>query len=356
MHRNLAECVCAWSVWLRAAIKAHFPSIILLLLLPTPPPPHHITRHGSDMALLRAPITLRPGTLLSSIQWSGYRALTAAPSLRSAALHSSPCHLANQGFTVPDEYLERAEAESVPVGDIRHNLVSEKDVLISGLPYTATPSDIRALARETKTFNDVGRIEFIYTRSFRPTGKALVSFSSNARARIFEQDAHGRIIGGKLINADLRSIKLRNDFLQKTYGNWPASYQVPFDLIEYETGKLVLLRNIPQDTFEARLEERLANRYDLKPQDRWRAKRVSYAGYLHSSKGYGGSHDTVLGGVLKLPKTHPDATTANFIVRCQTQSEAMRLVRRWHNTYFAPATFDIQDTAGRYRVSASILY
>lgn len=234
--------------------------------------------------------------------------------------------------------------------------MSEKDVLLSGLPTTATPADIRALARQTKTANDIGRIEFIYLKSFVPSGKALVSFSSPIHARMFEADAHGRIVGGKYINANLRSVKKRREYLINTYGNWPADFQVPFDLIEYETGKLVLLRGIPQDTSEARLEERLANRYDLKPQDRWRGKRYSYAGYSLDTKGHGGSHDAVLGGVLKLPRNYMDTTTANFIVRCQTQSEAMRLVRRWHNTYFAPATFDIQDTAGRYRVSASILY
>ncbi|KAJ1593881.1 hypothetical protein NDA11_005653 [Ustilago hordei] len=128
------------------------------------------------------------------------------------------------------------------------------------------------------------------------------------------------------------------------------------DLIEYEGGKLVLLNNIPQETTEARLEERLAVRYDLKPQDRWRGKRESYAGWEIDKKGYGGSHDAVLGGVFKLPKWHPDATTTAFLVRCQTAVEAMRLVRRWHNTFFAPATFDIQVTGGRFKLSASVLY
>lgn len=291
-------------------------------------------------------MSLRPGKLVPSTQ---------SPAQLIASFSSSPSYHLRR-VTMPTDAPERTDAEHQDFGKSKHSVFSEKDVLISNLPSTATPTDIRALARETKTFNDVGRIEFIYARSFRPTGKALISMSSPMRARMFEEDAHGRIVGGKMINADLRSVQTRKDFLLKTYGNWPESYQIPFDLIEYETGKLVLLRNIPQDTFEARLEERLANRYDLRPQDRWRAKRSSYAGYLHDSKGYGGTHDAVLGGVIKLPKTHPDATTTNFIVRCQTQSEAMRLVRRWHNTYFAPATFDIQDTGGRYRVSASILY
>ncbi len=164
-------------------------------------------------------------------------------------------------------------------GLLRRKLVREKDVLLTGLPTTATPTDIRTLAREAKTSNDIGRIEFIYTRNMRPSGKALVSFSSNVHARHFEAAAHGRILGGRMLNASLRSTDDRQRLLQSTYGTWSAEYQLPFDLIEYETGKLVLLRNIPQDTFEARLEERLAARYDLRPQDRWRGKRTSYAGY-----------------------------------------------------------------------------
>lgn len=287
------------------------------------------------------------------------RPLAVASSLSPSTIAPTPSGsrgYAKQGLLDTPDFYERAKAEAITPSQLRSNLRSEKDVLLSGLPITATPADIRALARETKTANDIGRIEYIYLKSLVPSSKALVTFSSPVRARMFEADAHGRIVGGKYLSASLRSVKERERFFINTYGSWPAEFQLPFDLIEYENGKLVLLRGIPRDTFEARLEERLANRYDLKPQDRWRGKRCSYAGYSYDTRGHGGSHDAVLGGVLKLPRLHIDATTTSFIVRCQTQSEAMRLVRRWHNTYFAPATFDIQDTAGRYRVSASILY
>ncbi|TKY85550.1 hypothetical protein EX895_005712 [Sporisorium graminicola] len=311
------------------------------------------------MTHLRGPLALRPGLSVLSLQFaSQIVALPPSASLLAvkAATPSGSRGYANQGIIDSPNFHERAKVEGITPSQLRSNLQSEKDVLLSGLPITATPADIRALARESKTANDIGRIEFIYLKSLVPSSKALVSFSSPVRARTFEADAHGRIVGGKYLNASLRSANQRKRLLIHTYGLWPAEYQLAFDLIEYETGKLVLLRGIPQDTFEARLEERLANRYDLKPQDRWRGKRCSYAGYSYDTRGHGGSHDAVLGGVLKLPRLHLDATTTSFIARCQTQSEAMRLVRRWHNTYFAPATFDIQDTAGRYRVSASILY
>ncbi|SPO24024.1 uncharacterized protein UTRI_03434_B [Ustilago trichophora] len=311
------------------------------------------------MALLRAP-TLRPG-MLAPFLLASSSTIAFASTSRLAIATSSPIPSCKrsyvaQGFQVPEDYEPSPEEANLRPGALRRNLLREKDVLLTGLPTTATPADIRALAHQDKTANDIGRIEYIYTKSLRPSGKALVSFSSTTHARHFERAAHGRILGGRMLKADLRSTTARQRLLQHTYSKWSPDYQLPFDLIEYETGKLVLLRNIPQDTFEARLEERLASRYDLRPQDRWRGKRTSYAGYLLDNRGYGGSHDVVLGGVLKLPKMHIDATTTSFIVRCQTQSEAMRLVRRWHNTYFAPATFDIQNTGGRYRVSASILY
>ncbi|SJX65007.1 uncharacterized protein SRS1_15834 [Sporisorium reilianum f. sp. reilianum] len=313
------------------------------------------------MTLLRAPLSLRSGTSMLSSQCAIQRAPplslpSARPLAATAPTPSGSRAYAGQGTVHMSDFYERATAEGIRPSELKSRVQSEKDVLLSGLPITATPADIRALAREPKTANDMGRIEYIYLKSMVPSSKALISFSNAIHARKFEGDAHGRIVGGRYINASLRSVKQRQGFLIDTYGLWPSEFQLPFDLIEYETGKLVLLRGIPQDTFEARLEERLASRYDLKPQDRWRGKRCSYAGYSINTKGYGGSHDAVLGGVLKLPKLHLDATTASFIVRCQTQSEAMRLVRRWHNTYFAPATFDIQDTAGRYRVSASVLY
>lgn len=308
------------------------------------------------MALLRAPL-LRPGALSPFLQ-AAITSHVAFPTTPSSTSPTLLCNraFASQSFDTPQPDAASAMVDGSVLVQVRRKLAKEKDVLLSGLPTSATPTDIRSLAHETKTSNDIGRIEYIYTKSMRPSGKALISFSSNIHASRFESAAHGRILGGRMLSASLRSVDERAHFLKMTYGSWGPEYQLPFDLIEYETGKLVLLRNIPQATYEARLEERLANRYDLRPQDRWRGKRTSYAGYLLDKKGYGGSHDAVLGGVLKLPKMHIDATTASFIVRCQTQSEAMRLVRRWHNTYFAPATFDIQDTGGRYRVSAHILH
>ncbi|SNX86474.1 uncharacterized protein MEPE_05183 [Melanopsichium pennsylvanicum] len=313
------------------------------------------------MVLLRAaPTTSRFGFLSSLLERAS--SPTAFASTSRLTIASAPTipqtqrrHVA-QGYQIPKHYIPTPEEQHLSVGDIRRNHLRQKDVLLSGLPTTATPTDIRALAREPSTANDIGRIEYVYTRTFRPSGKALVSFSSNTTAARFEAAAHGRILGGRMLNAQLKSTDARQRFFQHLYGNWPSHYQLPFDLIDYETGKLVLLQNIPQDTFEARLEERLATRYDLRPQDRWRGKRSSYAAYNIDKTGHGGSHDVVLGGVYKLQKTHHDATTASFIVRCQTQGEAMRLVRRWNNTFFAPATFDIQDTAGRYRISAHILY
>lgn len=312
------------------------------------------------MALLRTP-TLRPWAIGSLLQAAATQAAPSAfaSSSRLAIAPPTPSGsrgYAAQGYQVPANYSPKADEVGLSPVALRRKHLKEKHVLLSALPLTATPSDIRALARETKTANDVGRIEFVYTRSLRPSGKAIASFSSPAHAQRFEESANGRIMGGRMIRAHRYSLESCNNLLRHTYGNWPEAYQLPLDLIEYETGKLVLLSNIPHETYEARLEERLADRYDLRPQDRWRGKRSSYAAYNLNRKGYGGSHDEVLGGVLKLPRPHADATTTSFIVRCQTQTEAMRLVRRWHNTYFAPKTFDIQDTGGRYRVTASILY
>ncbi|PWY99215.1 hypothetical protein BCV70DRAFT_201419 [Testicularia cyperi] len=231
-----------------------------------------------------------------------------------------------------------------------------KVVLLAGLPLSVTPNDLKSLAPGVKIHNAISRIEYIYTRLMRPSGKALVSFTHPIHAQNFAEACQQRILGGKMMRAQLLDQERHQNLLDRTYGNWPARMQIPFDLIEYETGKLVLLRNIPQYTTEARLEERLAPRYDLREQDRWRGKRRSRVGILRSAKGFGGSHDAVLGGVLKLDKPHQDATVTSFIVRCKSPQEAMRLVRRWHNTYFAPATFGVDDTGGRYRVEASILY
>lgn len=304
------------------------------------------------MASLKA-LLLRPVQLPTLLQPSAFAStskLTLNPFL-STASNFSTTTLASVGQQLPPSF-------STTSDDIVYDRQAKnrKDVLLSNLPHTATPTDIRSLAISPKTARDLGRIEFIYTKSLRPSGKALLSFSSPIHASAFEYSAQSRILGGKQLSASLRHTSDREKFLKSIYGLWPTHFQLPLDLIEYETGKLVLLSNIPQDTSEARLEERLAGRYDLKPQDRWRGKRTSFAGYELDKKGWGGSHDKVLGGVVKLEKWHWDATTCSFLVRCQTQGEAMRLVRRWHNTFWAPASYDIQDTGGRYRLGASILY
>lgn len=229
-------------------------------------------------------------------------------------------------------------------------------VRLSGLPLTATPQDIKALAATNKVANSLGRIEFMYDRHMRFTGEAMLLFAAQIHAINFAQQNSDRVVGDSVLKTRIFTKEALVEQLNRYYGYWPAEYQTPLDLIEYDTGKLVVLSNLPQWTTEARLEERLNPRYDLRPQDRWRGKRVSRANILINSKGFGGSSDVILGSVVKLPKVHPEATTASFLVRCQTRSEAQRLFRRWHNTYFAPASFPIQETAGAFRVQASILY
>ncbi|CCF50106.1 hypothetical protein NDA14_001928 [Ustilago hordei] len=317
------------------------------------------------MAFLRPPI-LRPCRLTTSAFASTSRLTLHSPSPNPSPIPSpnpsttstsatfSTTPLASVGQRLPATFVDLKKAEKYR--NYVRRLKCAKYVLVSNLPTTATPTDLRSLAFGQKTFNDVSRIEYIYTRSLSPSSKAIVSFSSPIHSHDYESHVHGRILGGKQLSASLYTPDDRVRLLQRTYASWPQEYQLPLDLIEYEGGKLVLLNNIPQETTEARLEERLAVRYDLKPQDRWRGKRESYAGWEIDKKGYGGSHDAVLGGVFKLPKWHPDATTTAFLVRCQTAVEAMRLVRRWHNTFFAPATFDIQVTGGRFKLSASVLY
>lgn len=263
-----------------------------------------------------------------------------------------------------DEQQQEKEHQVLPVAMGKVNVhrlertgkTGLRHLLLSNLPLTATPEDIKQLCTSAKNYNSLGRIEYLYNRHMQRTGQAFVSFASSDAAIEYAQANDRRILGDGVLRGKLYDELSLDDYLTRYYGYWPAEYQLPFDLIEYDPAKLVLLSNVPQLTTEARMEERLSPRYDLRPQDRWRGRRKNKANFLVERKGYGGTHDAVLGSVFKLPKVHPDATTVSFVARCQTPQEAMRLVRRWHNTYFAPATFGIQDTAGSFRIEASILY
>lgn len=231
-----------------------------------------------------------------------------------------------------------------------------KFVLMSNLPTTYTPQDLKQLAPSDKCCNALGRIEFIYDKLMKPTGKALLSFADETHAMTYAHQNFRRPLGNHVLHTRILSANALENFLIQYYGTWDVGYQVIFDLIEYDSAKLVLLSNLPRQTSESRIEERLHLRYDLKPQDRWRGKRVSRVNFLRDSKGYGGSSDVILGSVIKLPVPNPNATVCSFVVRLTTISEAMRLVRRWHNTYYSPDQFDLSRTAGKFRIQASIIY
>ncbi|KAI3491933.1 hypothetical protein L1887_43642 [Cichorium endivia] len=222
------------------------------------------------MALLGAP-SPRPGSL-ASIRVSALLAFGApAVAAPARACFSRPNRsLVSTAATPANDRFESSQlTNAIQQIDKPSRPQQYKDVVLSSLPPTATPSDIRSLALG-KTRNDLARIEFLYTKSMRPSGRAIASFSNAGHARTFEETVQGRILGGRQVQARLQSAERRDAFLQSHYASWPWHYQLPLDLIEYERGTLVLLRNIPQDTFEARLEERLASRYDLRQQDRWR--------------------------------------------------------------------------------------
>ncbi|KAN0059663.1 hypothetical protein ACQY0O_008234 [Thecaphora frezii] len=230
-------------------------------------------------------------------------------------------------------------------------------VLLSGLPTSALPNDIRGLAPNAKIANHVSRIEFLRTHFFEPSGKALVHFSTENHARGFEQACSKRILGGSVLDARCFTPKEAEDFHTAYYRRHPRFMQLPLDLVNHESGKLVLLRGLPLLTTEEKMAIKLGRTYDLANTTHFRATKRSNAGISHArGPDFNISHSLHLGPVLRLLNLNPDASTVSFIVRLKTTHEAMRLARKWHNNFFAPQRFNIEATGGRFCVQAHVVY
>ncbi|PWN47515.1 hypothetical protein IE53DRAFT_371394 [Violaceomyces palustris] len=237
-----------------------------------------------------------------------------------------------------------------------HN--AKRRVLLSGLPDTALPNDVRRLAPTLVNSNAIFDVTFLRSGLLNQTGKAIVHFSTDVEASDFKHSADKRILGGKVVDATILSNPEMHETIDLHYANHMASLRVPLDIISAESGRVVILRGLPALTGEEKLRNKLEKRYDLVGSGPWRGKVLNRAGHNRHviQEGSINNHNLILGPVLRLPNTHQDSSTSWFLVRLKSMSEAIRLARRWNNTYFTPQRFNIDATGGRYKVQASVAY
>jgi hypothetical protein len=90
-------------------------------------------------------------------------------------------------------------------------------------------------------------------------------------------------------------------------------------------GQVVLLKGLPGMT-EQRSERLLSRSYSL---SRIELVMPSSSGH-RSNKSNSPSDTSIVGATVKLRNLTPTTATSSFMVRLETVSDAMRLVRKWH--------------------------
>lgn len=217
--------------------------------------------------------------------------------------------------------------------------------VLSRLPKTCWPSDIFHQAPAAQT------IRFVRTPSLHPSGQAVVHFATSTEAQAWANVASSVRIGGEPISATLYDTDQLASYVREMYARVPRDVVAVMDMIAAEPMHSVLLRNIPFHTTADKLTKKLQRSYSLAPTKN--TQLVSW--HLTNMLGYEmpkGPWDSI----VKIPHQDPESTSAWFLVRLQSVSEAMRLVRSWHRTRFLPQKFTLAHTGDRYVVEAQLMY
>ncbi|KAK4515273.1 uncharacterized protein ATC70_002883 [Mucor velutinosus] len=198
-------------------------------------------------------------------------------------------------------------------------------VAIDSLPPTATTEDVYKLAREAFADGDKQIIETVFCRNheFNFTGRCIVSLSTAEDARRLIEYGHRRVLGGNTLKinytgnakSDVSSVmsQHRRSEMTSLTDNTSAS------------GRAVIVTGLPPRTQPEHL-----------------------LGYLRSRNFFPveGAPDNVLH-----LKTKEQSTVAKFLVKFDSESEAWRCVRTFHNTDFL-----LKSKQENYRLQLSVAY
>ncbi|KAI9259561.1 hypothetical protein BDA99DRAFT_538522 [Phascolomyces articulosus] len=191
-------------------------------------------------------------------------------------------------------------------------------IQIDHLPVTTTVEDIRKLAREALPEGDksISEVVFVRNDNFDFNGRCIVSMKSPEDAqRVFEY-GNRRVIGGnvvKMTHIGKLSDKVRTRELRSVADQTSAS------------GRSVIITGLPMLT---------------KPEH--------LLGYLRSRNFYPaeGTDDSI----IRL-NTKKQATVSKFLVKFDSESEAWRAVRKFHNE-----EFKLNKRNELYKLNVSVVY
>ncbi|KAI9496308.1 hypothetical protein BDB00DRAFT_809913 [Zychaea mexicana] len=191
-------------------------------------------------------------------------------------------------------------------------------VQLENLPSTTTMEDIRKLAREALPEGDksINEVVFVRQENFDFKGRCIVSMKSAEDAQRVIEYGNRRVMGGnvvKMSHVGNLSDKVRTRELRSVADQTSAS------------GRSVTFSGLPMLTQPEHL-----------------------LGYLRSRNFYPveGTADSI----IQL-ETKKQATVSKFLVKFDTESEAWRAVRRFHNDEFL-----LNKRNERYKLNVSVVY
>ncbi|KAI7883424.1 hypothetical protein K492DRAFT_143903 [Lichtheimia hyalospora FSU 10163] len=191
-------------------------------------------------------------------------------------------------------------------------------IQIDSLPMTATSEDIRKLAREALPDGDKAIQELLFVRDdyFEFDGRCLLEMKTAADAQRVIEYGNRRMIGGNV---------LRLSHIDKVFDKMRRKELNSVGDIESAAGRSVMVVGFPSPT---------------KPEH--------LLGYLRSRNFY--PAEGSLDNVIKL-KTRSQATVSKFLVKFDSESEAWRAVRMFHNTDFVSHSYN-----ANYKLQVSVVY
>ncbi|CAO3654963.1 unnamed protein product [Mucor fragilis] len=198
-------------------------------------------------------------------------------------------------------------------------------VVIDALPPTATTEDVYKLAREAFADGDKQIIETVFCRNheFNFTGRCIVSLSTAEDARRLIEYGHRRVLGGNTLKVNYTG-NAKSD-VGSVMSQYRRSEMTSLTDNTSASGRAVIVTGLPPRTQPEHL-----------------------LGYLRSRNFFPveGAPDNVLH-----LKTKEQSTVAKFLVKFDSESEAWRCVRTFHNTDFL-----LKSRQENYRLQLSVAY
>ncbi|KAI9483761.1 MAG: hypothetical protein EXX96DRAFT_559600 [Benjaminiella poitrasii] len=194
-------------------------------------------------------------------------------------------------------------------GAEQHSTEPSQYVRIKYLPRTVTLEDVHKLAREAFPNGDKQILNVVFERTdeFNMTGRCIVCMSSIDDARRLVEYGHHRTLGGNVLNMDYYGTK-KTDIVKVINKFRRPELVSMHDAARDFSGRSVIISGFPSKTTTENV-----------------------LGFLRSKNFFPleGAPDNV----VRL-KTKSQATVSKFLVKFDSESEAWRCVRKFHNTDF----------------------